>query len=264
MKKVLSELTVSLCILGSFWLLLSKIEWTSMFGIDKDNDNLEEQIGKLYGQYLEQEQDKLASPDISIVVDSLRTHIFIAKDISRESIKLHVVNRDIENAYVAPGRYMVVFTGMLKKCANESELAGVLGHELAHIEKKHAMKKLIRQTGLAVLVGMVSGNGGIETGAELGRVLSSASYSREMESEADLTAVDYLIKAEINPEPFAELMFQFGSINDKLPGPLKYLSTHPGSEDRAIEIIHYIKKGHSFKPVLQDATWQKMKEAVKE
>ncbi|WMJ73184.1 M48 family metallopeptidase [Cytophagaceae bacterium ABcell3] len=265
MKKVLSELSIAVLFVGGVWFLLSQVNWLSVLGMNNSEERLENQLGEIFEEYLNNEEEEVEAPAIYSPVDSLLNHLCSANDIERESIQLHVVRKDVVNAYVVPGRHMVVYTGLLAKCSSEAELAGVIGHELAHIEKKHVMKKLIRQAGLAVLVSLTAGNGGAEAAAQLMKLLSAASYSRDMEREADFTSVDYLIKADIDPEPFAELMYQFSEKDHEMPAALKYLSTHPASEERAVDIINYMQGQNCQKyPVLHPQTWDNMKVKVKD
>src|SRR5690606_17374976 len=142
---------------------------------------------------------------------------------------------DQANAFALPGNHLVVYTGLINTCDKQEELIGVLGHEIAHIEKRHVMKKLIKELGLSVLLSMAGGGGG-SVSSEAVRTLSSSAYDRKLETEADFMSVQYMLKAEVNPAPFADLMYKMATEHD-LPAMVYWISTHPESEERAKEII---------------------------
>jgi predicted Zn-dependent protease len=116
--------------------------------------------------------------------------------------------------------------------------------------------------GLGVLVSITTGGG--NTG-EIIHLLSSSAYDRKLETEADLTAVEYLIEADINPEPFADFLFMMGQEHDALPKAVYWITTHPESEERAKEIVEKLKdRKYLKKPVLKESTWETFKVLVKE
>jgi predicted Zn-dependent protease len=75
--------------------------------------------------------------------------------------------------------------------------------------------------------------------------LSSSAYDRKLETEADLTAVGYLEKAGINPEPFANFLYRLSDETKNLPSQIYWISSHPESKERAEKIMGLIK-GKSF------------------
>ena len=74
-------------------------------------------------------------------------------------------------------------------------LSGVIAHELAHIEKKHVIKKLTREIGLSVLVSVISGQSDPGVISQIAKTLSSSAFDRKMEKEADMVGVQYLLNA---------------------------------------------------------------------
>lgn len=245
----------------ALWFALSQIDYMNWFGIRKSAVNTEEKLGELIWESIERTEKIIRNDSINAAIDSIVTRITKANKIDRKKIKVHVIRKSDVNAFAFPGNHLVVFTGLIDACENESELAGVIGHEIAHIRKKHVMKKLVREIGLATLIATAGGNGGTATG-EILRTLTSSAYDRKLETEADLTSVDYLVKADIDPEPFAELMYRMSADID-LPEAVYWISSHPESEARAKEIISYMKdKDVEPRQILSDSKWKWLKNKV--
>ena len=85
-----------------------------------------------------------------------------------------------------------------------------------------------------------------------------------MEKEADMTSVDYLLNANINPEPFADFMFELAQQND-LSDSLYWVSSHPESEERAKYILAYLKdKKYQKQTTISSTAWENYKKLIKE
>ena len=165
-----------------------------------------------------------------------------------------VIVRDsaIVNAYALPGGHIVLLRGLLAQAESPDEVAGVLAHELTHAIKRHPMRALVANSGLALLIEVTLGNG---TGASLGYLLTSLHYSRAMEAEADDGAVHLLEHAGIGTDGFAAFFerMEKRSVGPKLP----YLSTHPPDTDRLAAVR--ATATHSGRPALSTADWQALK-----
>jgi predicted Zn-dependent protease len=185
------------------------------------------------------------------------THLCEKNEIDRTNIKLHLLKSEQVNAMALPNGHLVVFTGLVEFCDNESELFGVLGHEIAHIRHQHVMKKLIRELGLTFLFGAAGGDVN-----SILKVVTSTAYDRELEREADQSSVDYMAAAGIDPKPFAELIYRLRFM-DSLK-ELIWISSHPGSEERAKNIASYsdekkIAKQRFFK----EEEWEELKKNMR-
>ena len=142
-------------------------------------------------------------------------------------------------------------------------MCGVISHEIAHVELNHVMKKLVKEIGLSVLISMTTGNDGAVI-KETAKMLSSSAFDRNLEKEADIKAVDYLITAKVNPEPFANFLYKLSDKEHEATKYLTWISTHPDSKERAENIIEYCKdKLTDYKPILNNETWEKLKEELK-
>jgi predicted Zn-dependent protease len=142
---------------------------------------------------------------------------------------------DVLNAFCTPGGYIYVYTGLIKYLDQETHLAGVLGHEIAHADKRHSTDAMTRQYGLSVLLDVVFGqdNGAL---ARIALEIKELSYSRKAESESDEFSVIYLYPTEFQGNGaagfFQKLLDQGGG-----GGVPEFLSTHP-SPDNRVEAIN--------------------------
>lgn len=260
MKKILFQgigmAAVFLCI----WLALSQIDFLSVFKIPENRGKLETKLGEVIWESIEESETVIKNDSVNRALEKLFGHICRENNIDSKKIKLHIIEKDEINAFALPAGHLVVYTGLMRDCENESQLAGVIGHEIAHIEKDHVMKKLIKEFGLATLASLISGgqDGGLLI--KVGEELSSSAYDRSLESEADMESVDYLQKAHLNPSHFADFMYKISRGND-VPDAMYWISTHPESEERALSILEKIK-GKKFKvrKILSDKEWKLLHE----
>ncbi len=163
----------------------------------------------------------------------------LADPAARFDLRVTLVESDMPNAFALPGGRIVLFTGMLRLCADADVLAGVLAHELAHVEQRHSLKQLLRTAGIAFFAGAVIGGGldelsNLETLSELSSGLLVLKHSRDHEREADRIAVTKLERAGRSAAGLVEF---FESLeNDKpgleIPDALFWASTHPLTKDR--------------------------------
>jgi len=264
MKKILTELVLTVGIIVAVWFGLSQVDWMKLFKIKQTTQNTEEKIGDLFWKMMQNSETEMTSDSIVAPVDSILTRICKANSIDRKKIKLHLLRKDDINAFALPGNHLVIYSGLITTCGNEAELYGVIGHELAHMEKNHVMNKLVKEIGLSVLISMSTGNGNSEAIKSAIQQISSSAYDRKLETEADFTAVDYLEKAGIDPEPFANFLYRLADESKNLPSQIYWISSHPESKERAEKIIERIK-GKSFtKAEEKDSLrFESLKEMVK-
>jgi len=235
------------------WFLLSQIDWVTLFHVKKNTNKMEEKIGELYVEMIQQnetmiEADSLVQPIVDII-DQIKEANHIDTD-----IQLHVIDKDEVNAFAMPDDNLVVFSGLIEECQSPEELAGVLGHEIAHIEEKHVMKKLIKEVGLSVLLSMTGGNGTVIQ--ESFKTLTSSAYDRTLESEADLTSIEYLKNADIDYRPFAEFLFRLSLEESDFQQGMQLLSSHPASEERATAILEKNEYDeNSSRPLMTEEKW---------
>ena len=172
----------------------------------------------------------------------------VAKESTRPDLEFHftILNDDIINAFALPGGYVYITRGMLTHMNSESELAAVLGHEVAHITEKHAIKRQNTQKGMNILntiLAISTGQPGLyQLGDLFGGVLLTG-YSREFELEADEVGAKYMAKAGYSPEAMLKTIeilkakdrieIQQARIEKRKPAVYHgFLSTHPDHDTR--------------------------------
>lgn len=259
MRKATYQFAVTAVLFFSLWFALKSVDWIAVFNIAEKTKNTEEKLGELLWEVVSETEVEVRDKAITTPLDSLFHRICSRNGIDESAIELHVINNEEINAFAMPSGLLVVNTGLISAVENEAELMGVLGHEIAHIQKKHVMKKLIKEIGLSVLVSITAGGGG-ETISAILKMLSSAAYDREYEREADIASADYMMQADVNPAPFADFLFRMSLSSPDLPEEFYWISTHPESEERAEAILDHIKgKTYLSESVLSEETWSNLK-----
>ncbi|MBK9983071.1 MAG: M48 family metallopeptidase [Saprospiraceae bacterium] len=265
MEKLFLKLFIIVAIFFATLWCLRQVDWMTLFNVKKISQSTEEKLGELYWDIYRKMEHETEDKKITVPIDSLLTRICMKNEIDRAKVKLHIIRKDDINAFALPDHHLVLFTGLIEDCENEAELCGVIAHEMAHMENGHIMKKLIKEVGLSILISMTSGNASQDIAQNAIKVLSSTAYDRNLESDADITGADYLMKADIDPEAFAGFLYRMSSREKDYPKQLFWISTHPGSEERTKAIINYISdKNYQKKMVLDSTQWAQLLLSVKE
>ena len=265
MRRILLQGLLLITLFFSSWFVLQQIDWVNVLKIEQKSEKTEEKLDELLWETIKTTEDENTNPLVLKSVDSLITRICDLNDIDRSKIKFNVINKDEVNAFAMPNGRLVIYSGLITASENQEELAGVLCHEIAHIQLNHVMKKLVKEIGLSALISITTGSNGSELIKETAKVLSSTSFDRSLEKEADIKAVEYLTKAEINPEHFAQFLYKINDSESEIMKYLTWISTHPDSKNRAEYIIEHSKNNNVKNvPILKDETWNKLKEVLKE
>ena len=141
--------------------------------------------------------------------------------------ELRIIDNDSTlNAFVTPGGYIYVYTGILSFLDTQDELAGVLGHEIAHADQRHSTKQLTKVLGVAILADAVLGER--DALEQVVTALFQLSFSRANETEADSYSVEYLC----NTPYYAAGAAGFFKKMEGQPSPPEFLSTHPNPSNR--------------------------------
>lgn len=246
------------------WFLLSQIDFVTFLKIDKAKSATEKGLGDMIWDQIKETEDLIVNDSITKSLDKLLKPLCKENGIVRDSLKVHIIQKDEVNAFALPDGHLVVYSGLIEESKNEQALIGVLGHEIAHIEHNHVMKKLSKEIGFSVLMSITTGNNNGKLIREVMHTLSSSAYDRSLEKEADIASVGYMLKAKIDPAPFADFLYEM-SFDNKLESALSWVNSHPESEERAKYILEYINgKKVSQKQFLTQSEWDNFKKLVKE
>ena len=264
MKKTILQGAIIVVLFGSAFFALSRIDWMKIFKVQQVTDQTEEKLGDLFWDVFEKSGKEVKDVHVVNAIDSIITNICEANDIDRKKLKPHVLASDEINAFALPNGHLVINTALILESGHQDELAGVIAHELAHIQLNHVMKKLVKEIGLSVLISMTTGSNGAETIKESARMLSSSAFDRKMEKDADMKAVEYLVNAKVNPEKFAEFLYKFVEGEQENLALLTWISTHPDSKSRAEYIIEQSKQQtESYNSIISDGLWKRLQERVR-
>lgn len=147
--------------------------------------------------------------------------------------KVTILDNDtVLNAFATPGGYVYVYTGLIKYLDSEDQLAGVLGHEIAHADLRHSTEQLTKSYGIGLILRYVFGGSGA---SDVAASLVGLQFSRSDETEADMQSVVYLYDTKYDPRGAARFFEKMEAKGETL-GPLVFLSTHPNPENRVQKI----------------------------
>ena len=265
MKKLVLQGFVLLVLFVGVWFGLSQINWMKLFKINTVIEEVPEKLGEMYWKFFQEHQVEVLDSTIVQPIDSLIKHICTSNGIDPTKIKLHILSVNEINAFSLPDRHLVIYTGLLNATKTEDQLCGVISHEIAHMERNHVMKKLIREIGLSTLLSSTTGGYNGEFILESAKILTSTAYDREWENEADLKAVQYLQNAHINVKGLSQILEVIAASDSDPSHSLTWLSSHPDTWER-IRLIQKLGNGKNknLTPILTDITWNKMKSSLNE
>ena len=174
-----------------------------------------------------------------------------------------IQNDSVLNAFAVPGGYVYIYTGILKYLDSEAALAGVLGHEIAHVERRHATQRITAAYGLQFILSIALGNNPSKTAelaANMFGGLALLANSRSDEAESDEYSIKYLMSTRFYPGSvkfFFEKLRDDGKVSKGGQSIATFLSTHPDPINRidktektlaslGIEIKHYTDSGEGI------------------
>ena len=192
----------------------------------------EQKLGEAaYKDFLSHQDVMKGGPAVKAVEEMTQR---LAEQIPNSPYKFHVtvVKSDVVNAFALPGGYVVVFTGLMKKAESGEEVAGVLGHELNHVLQRHGMERMVKNLGVMAVVAIIVGDqqGLMGLMRQVSVELLTLKFDRAQETEADLTGLQLVYRARIDPHGMITF---FQKLSEKDEGRIEWFSTHPMSSARA-------------------------------
>lgn len=215
-------------------------------GINLFTDQDEVHIGEQFDKEIRQNPEfKIYSGDPAVknyLETRIFDHILQSPEVQKENVytyQLEVVEDDSTlNAFAVPGGYVYLYTGLIKYLDSEAALAGVVAHEIAHVERRHATQRITNAYGLQLLASIALGNNPSQVSVMVANLFSGLTLlanSRSAEDEADEYAVKYLSSSRYYPggvKFFFEKLRDDGKVSSGGGGIATFLSTHPDPIDR--------------------------------
>ncbi len=217
------------------------------------SDSQETTIGNRIMRDVRIDKDFIEDPEVYDYVNQLGNRLLQAADGPHRDIDFFVLRDDTINAFALVGGHIGVHSALVLLTQNESELAGVIGHEIGHILQHHQARMLYGQRGvqftslaalaLALLASRSGSQGGQITEAAVAtagamNIQSQLNYTREHEREADRVGLQLLIRAGFSPRAmvsFFERMLRANRLNE-FKGAPAYLRTHPLTTERIADM----------------------------
>jgi predicted Zn-dependent protease len=195
-----------------------------------------------FNQYIEyNEIDSSKTNALNLFAEQLHLN-------NTKKLKFTVVESETVNAFALPDGNIIVFTGLLNLMENYDELAGLIGHEVTHVNQRHSMKMMCRNVSGYLFVSAILSdvNGIMAAVGDNINSLNSLSYSRGFEQQADEEGLELMFQNKINPEGMTKLFERLQSKNEiDIP---QFLSSHPITENR-IDNIQTLIKDKRFKAI---------------
>ncbi len=197
-------------------------------------------IGQQAQQQVRRQVPELRDATVGNYVDGLGRRLAAAADGPRYPYTFDVANYREANAFALPGGPVWVHRGLISSARTESQLAGVLAHEIAHIANRHAAEQMTRSTlmnmGLGIfgaLLGNGTGSQIAEVGAGVAAQATMMRFSRDDEQEADRKALQYMKRAGYDPRGMVEFLEVLRAQQGRDPGSVQtFFASHPAPGER--------------------------------
>ena len=219
---------------------------------------LERRLGEAIMVQGRRDPDYIKDPDLSQYLNAMGKKLAAQAPGGAPDIEVFGVRDTVVNAFAMPGGYIGVHTGLIVMSGAESELAGVVAHEIAHVTQRHIARGLTQQQqsgylalasmAAALLAALTKGGGqaamGIAAFGQAAAIEQQLGFSRDAEQEADRTGFEMLRKAGYDPNGMAVMfgrLMHASSLNEGRGGGV-YVSTHPLSISRMTDMQNRIRQ----------------------
>jgi beta-barrel assembly-enhancing protease len=205
-------------------------------------------MGRQYAEQVDSSSKLIKDPVITEYINRLGQNLVRNSD-SKVPFTIKVIDSDAINAFALPGGFFYVNTGLILAADNESEVAGVMAHEIAHVAACHIARQntrgTIAQLATIPLIIMTGGIGGLaaQEAASLALPVTFLKFSRGFEAEADYLGVQYMYKSGYDPQSFTAFFEKIEAQEKKKPGTLsRAFDSHPQTPDRVEKSQEEIEK----------------------
>jgi beta-barrel assembly-enhancing protease len=197
-------------------------------------------MGTQYAQQINAQLPIISDPEANRYINLLGDSI--ARLTSRTDIPdwhFYIVDSKEVNAFAVPGGFIYVNRGLIERTQRMDQLAGVLGHEIGHVVRRHSIKQMQQQQGanigvtLACILTRICDNQAGQAAIQVGGTALFAKFSRSDEAEADAEGIKNVVRAGISPNGIPEMFEILIAERQSNPSSVEgWFSTHPLEEDR--------------------------------
>jgi len=252
---IIRDLVILLVIFGFIWGIISLFpvfpEKVELVSIER-----EQELGETYLEAILKNSDfeEVTSEEMTNAVEVIGLRLENALEGSEYDYRYLVVDDKMINAFTLPGGNIIVTTGLIEFCGSPEELAGVMAHEMGHVEMRHVVSRLVKELGIAILT-----SGDQFVMGEVTRIITSTGFDRKQEQSADLFACELLEDAGIEPRTLATFFRKLRDDQDnELLEKFEIVSTHPNFTHRIREVLEYVPD-ENFEEIPMEIEWEEVK-----
>ncbi|MBA7497913.1 Beta-barrel assembly-enhancing protease [subsurface metagenome] len=235
-RKLINKLVSVVVLLLMAFLLVN----FNSFSAERDL-NKEQKLGKKLSVNIEKKYEVVEDLDKNSLLREIGNKLARISELKGMNYHFKILNIEGPNAFSIPGGYIYVTYDLFDYIQSDDELAGILAHEIAHVIHNHALKQTrdnTKFTLLTILAVLLTREPDVGVLGKLTTITLLNQYSREYEEEADLTAINLLVKAGYNPVGFLTFLERLYTREMFKPEVnLGIFQTHPETENR----VNYVK-----------------------
>lgn len=257
-KSILRDLVILLVVFGCIWGIISFFplfpEKVELLNIEK-----EQELGARYLEMLLKDPGfkVVDSEEVPAAVEAIGRRLEDALEDSEYDYNYVVVEDKMINAFTLPGANLLVTTGLIGFAGSAEELAAVIAHEMAHVEKRHVVTRLVKELGISILT-----SGDQFVVGEVTRIMASTGFDRGQEQDADEFACALLEDAQIEPRTLATFFRKLKEEeNNALLEKFEIVSTHPNFTSRIRNVLEYAP-AEEFAAVPLAIDWEEVQQQV--
>ncbi len=223
----------------------------------------EHKLAREFMKYIARNHELIDDPTIAGYVDRMGQKILAGMPKQPFKYHFYVIKEDSYNAFAIPAGHIFIHSGLLSAMESEDELAGILGHEIAHVVCRHISKRIERSKRIdfatmagmvaGIFIGAATGDGAaaqtLAFGAAAAGQTASLAYSREDEAQSDQLGLQYVQRAGYDPKGLITILKKIRSkqwfSSKQIP---TYMMTHPALEERIVWIDSWSKSNQTDQP----------------
>ena len=216
--------------------------WESAAGSEEAAIRAEQGVGRDMAAVILEQKPRSADGEVQALLDEIQQELAGAVRNELHRFQVTAVEEDHPTAFALPGGFIFVARSLADLCEQDrDEMAFVLAHEMAHVIRRHAIDRLLREKAVSVASLASPGRGALASWIrKVGFQWLERAYSRDQEFEADELGMLLMRAGGFDPAGAIRLLQRLNGL-DRTPNPLglgPYLSTHPPIDDRVTKLRH--------------------------